>query len=142
MPTLAVTRLLTTFIYETATKVASQPNYSSHMSSSLQMIKIYDCQKIQRLWHKRSRLSFHYLIKERALPFNCRHQIIVRTFLKGWNFFIDSFWESQIEVITLMWIESIPNFFSLPFTNSIDRRYNIRVIEDLSIKFFTVRFVP
>ena len=48
---------------------------------------------------------------------------------------------SYVEVVGLFWIHSIPNFFSLPFTIALNRRHNIRVVKDLSIKFLAVSFV-
>jgi hypothetical protein len=48
---------------------------------------------------------------------------------------------SYVEVVEFFWIQSIPNFFGLPFTSALNGRHNIRIVKDSSIKFLTVRFV-
>ena len=90
-----------------------------------------------------NRKSSSYLVKERTLPFYSWNQIIFCVFFQSRKHLRDIFWQcmSYVEVVGLFWIHSIPNFFSLPFTIALNRRHNIRVVKDLSIKFLAVSFV-
>lgn len=90
-----------------------------------------------------NRKSSSYLVKERTLPFYSWNQIIFCVFFQSRKHLRDIFWQctSYVEVVGLFWIHSIPNFFSLPITIALNRRHNIRVVKDSSIKFLAVSFV-
>lgn len=88
--------------------------------------------------------SLHYLVKEWALPLNSWNQIIFSVFCKTSGPFRDilRIKVNQIRIVWLIGIQFVPDFFSLPATNSFNGRDNIKVVKYTSIKLLTVKFVP
>ena len=89
-------------------------------------------------------LTLLYLVKEWTLPLSSWNQIILGVFFKLRNPFRDILWEkiNQISIVGLIRIQFIPDFFSLPATNSFNSSGNTKVVKYPSIKFLTVSFVP